>query len=59
MFEIIFAVIVVTVLVMSLIYMFLFFDLDDGTKICMGITSFFTAVIISLIHFLLNSPLIK
>lgn len=59
MFEIIVSVVVITVLVMFFIYMFLSDDLDSDTKIMMGISIFFTTVIISLIHFLLNSPLIK
>lgn len=57
MFEIIVSVVVITVLVMFFIYMFLSDILDDGTRIMMGISIFFTTVIVSLLCFLLNTLL--
>jgi multisubunit Na+/H+ antiporter MnhC subunit len=57
MFEIIVSVVVITVLVMFFIYMFLSDDLDSGTRIMMGISIFFTAIILSLLCFLLNTLL--
>lgn len=59
MFEIIVSVVVITVLVMFFIYMFLSDILDDGTRIMMGISIFFTTVIVSLLYYLFNSPTIK
>lgn len=59
MFEIIVSVVVITVLVMFFIYMFLSDILDDGTRIMMGISIFFTTVIVSLLYCLFNSPTIK
>ena len=59
MFEIIVSVVVITVLVMFFIYMFLSDDLDSGTRIMMGISIFFTTVIVSLLYYLFNSPTIK
>lgn len=59
MFEIIVSVVVITVLVMFYIYMFLADILDDGTRIMMGISIFFTTVIVSLLYYLFNSPTIK
>lgn len=57
MFEIIVSVVVITVLVMFFIYMFLSDILDDDTRIMMGISIFFTAIIVSLLCFLLNTLL--
>lgn len=52
--EIIFSVIIITVLTMFFIIMFLDNRLEVETKICMGISIFFTTIIISLLNFLIN-----
>lgn len=57
--EIIFSVIIITVLTMIFIYMFLADSIDTGTKVFIGISIFFTTIIMSLLSFILNSPLIK
>ena len=57
MFEIIVSVVVITVLVMFFIYMFLSDGLDSGTRIMMGISIFFTTVIVSLLWFLSDTLL--
>lgn len=57
--EIIFSVIIITVLTMIFIYMFLTDSIDTGTKVFIGISIFFTTIIMSLLSFILNSPLIK
>lgn len=52
--EIIFSVIVITVFTMFFIIMFLDNRLEVETKIWMGISIFFTTIIISLLNFLIN-----
>lgn len=59
MFEIIFSVVIITVLTMGFIYMFLDDDIENKTKVFIGISIFFTTIIMSLLNFILNSPLIK
>lgn len=59
MFEIIFSVIIITVLTTVYIYMFSTDSIDTGTKVFIGISIFFTTIIMSLLSFILNSPLIK
>ncbi len=59
MFEIIVSVVVITALVMFFIYTFLSDDLYSETRIMMGISIFFTTVIVSLLYYLFNSPTIK
>lgn len=54
MVEIIGAAVIITVLVIAQLYIFLDDNVDGGTKIMMGMTFFFTVIIVELINFLLN-----
>lgn len=54
MAEIVGAVVIITTLVIFQLYMFLIDVIDSGAKIMMGLTIFFTVIIVQLINFLLN-----